>query len=122
MLIAIACAKQLESESTANMSLIGREAAKILPFIPCVAGALLTIWGAIRFSLVAPRLPLLAIGAILAITGIAFPIAANKVFPTLRNYHWSLPSLMLLFISRIVGLISFSIAVLRWLPETHKKT
>jgi hypothetical protein len=121
MLIGIGLANQLQGDSTTTISAAGREAERIVPMIPSIAGALLTFWGSIRLSLVVPLLPLAAAGLVLAIVATAFPLAAAEFFPDMRTYQWTLPSLLPLFVLRITGLIFFSTAVLRWLLSFRKR-
>jgi len=121
MLVGIGLANQLHAESAATMSLASKEAANIVPMIPSIAGALLTLWGAIRLALVISRLVLAVFGAVLVVLAGTLPVAAAQLFPAMRTYHWSLASLIPVFTLRIVGLIFFSIAVLRWLPRTRNK-
>jgi len=103
------------------MSFASKEAANIVPMIPSIAGALLTLWGAIRLALVISRLVLAVFGAVLVVLAGTLPVPAAQLFPAMRTYHWSLASLIPVFTLRIVGLIFFSIAVLRWLPRTRNK-
>jgi hypothetical protein len=106
----------------ANTAVAVDDAGKIVPFVPGAAGALLTFWGAIRISVVARPLPLAAIGFILDIAANAVPFAAAHLIPGLATYHWTLPSLLPLFILRIVGLMFFSTAVVRLFAKERDKS
>jgi hypothetical protein len=120
MLIGAAIGHQFDS--AANTAVAVNDAGEIAPFVPSVTGALLTFWGAIRISVIARPLPLAAVGFILDIAANAVPFAAAHVFPEMAKYHWTLPSLLPLFILRIVGLMFFATAVLRLLVKARDKS
>ncbi len=123
MLLGIGLADQLHVESTAtNMSLASKEAARILPMIPSIFGALLTFWGATRLSITITPVRLVVSGVILEIAASLFPFAASQLFPAMTSYRWLWPFLLPLFVLRTVGLMFFSLAVLRWLLSVRKKT
>jgi len=121
MLAGIGLAAQLQAEPVAASS-VGKEAARVISMIPSVAGAILTLWGAIRLSLFTPRLSLFVSGIGLVTAATAFPLAAAQLVPGMKQYQWNFNSLLPLFIFRISGLIFFSTAVLRWLTTVDKKT
>ena len=118
MFVGIGLANQLRAESRATISV----ATMIVPMIPSIVGALLTFWGSIRLSLVVPLLPLAVAGLLLVVLASVFPLAAAQVFADMRTYHWTLPSLVPLFVLRIAGIVFFSTAVLRWLLNLQRKT
>jgi len=122
MLVGVGLANQLQvGDAAARLSAAGNETQRIVPLVPSLAGALLTLWGAIRLSILVSPLPLAVVGFILEIAANIFPFAAAQLFPEMKTYHWVLPSLLPLFVVRITGLMLFSTAVLRWLLSSRWK-
>jgi len=122
MLVGVGLANELQAgDAAASLSATGNEAQRIVPLVPSLAGALLTLWGAIRLSVLVSPLPLLLTGFFLEIAANIFPFAAAQLFPEMKTYHWILPSLLPLFVVRITGLLLFSTAVLRWLLSSRRK-
>jgi hypothetical protein len=120
-LMIVGAAVGYQFDSAANTAVVVNDAGKIVPFVPTAVGALLTFWGAIRISVVARPLPLAAVGFILDIAANAVPFAAAHLITGVTTYHWTLTSLLPLFILRIVGLMFFSTAVVRLFANGRDK-
>jgi hypothetical protein len=122
MLMGVGLANQLQvGDGAATLSAAGSGTQRIVPLVPSLAGALLTLWGAIRLSVLVSPLPLAVTGFLLEIAAHIFPFAAAQLFPEMKTYHWVLPSLLPLFVVRITGLMLFSTAVLRRLVSASRK-
>jgi hypothetical protein len=93
----------------------------IVPLVPSVVGALLVFFGSIRASLAVRPLRLAVLGLILFIAAIATPLVVAQMFPRMHPDRVTLPSLLPLFVLRIIGLIFLSTALLRLLLGARNK-
>jgi hypothetical protein len=82
-------------------------------FLPVVVGGLITFVAAVRFSLLIRPRRLIILGVVLVCAGALGPIAVSTYIPALKGFSWTGPVLVPLFISRILGFIFLSTAILR---------
>jgi hypothetical protein len=122
MLIGAAIGSQIQIESSANMMVSAKDAREIVALVPSIVGSLMTFVGSIRMSLTVRPLRLAALGFVLVVVASALPLAVAQVVPEMNTYKWTLPSVLPVFVLRIVGLIFFSTAVLRLLLGARDKT
>jgi cbb3-type cytochrome oxidase subunit 1 len=120
MLIGVALASY-HFESTANALTPTNDARQIVPLVPSVVGALLVFLGSIRASLAVRPLLLALLGIVLFIAATAIPPVVAQMFPRMISDHATLPSLLPLFVLRIIGLIFLSTALLRLLLGARNK-
>src|ERR1700734_2143568 len=122
MLIGAAIGSQVQIESSASMMVTAKDAREIVSLVPSIIGSLMTFVGSIRMSLTVRPLRLAALGFVLVVAAGALPLAVSQVVPEMNTYKWTLPSVLPVFVLRIVGLIFFSTAVLRLLLGARDKT
>lgn len=82
-------------------------------FLPVIVGGLITFVAAVRFSLLIRPRRLIILGVVLVCAGALGPIAVSTYIPAMKDVSWTGPVLVPLFISRILGFIFLSTAILR---------
>jgi hypothetical protein len=122
MLIGVALGAQTQRDNPAGTVVTAKDARGMVPLVPSVVGAVLTFLGAIRISLATRPLRSAALGFVLVVVVSTLPLAAAELFPELKTYRWTVPSVLPLFVFRIVGLIFLSTGVLRLLSKARDRT
>jgi hypothetical protein len=120
MLIGVALAAY-QFKSPASAQVPPNDTHQIVPLLPSVVGALLALLGSIRVSLTMRPSRVAAFGIILFIAATAIPLVVAQMFPSMINDLGSLPSLLPLFVLRIIGLMFLSTALLRLLLGARNK-
>jgi len=82
-------------------------------FLPVIVGGLITFVAAVRFSLIIRPRRLIILGVVLVCAGSLGPIAVSSYIPAMKDFSWTGPVLVPLFIDRVVGFIFLSTAILR---------
>jgi len=80
-----------------------------------VGGGILTFLSGTRLGMSLRPLYLILVGASLAVGAVIGPVVAAQQFPSIRSYNWNQATLMPFFILRMVGIIFFSMGLLRWM-------
>jgi hypothetical protein len=94
---------------------------EIVLLVPSVVGALLVLLGSIRVSLTMRPSRVALFGIILFIAATAIPPFVAQMFPRMITDLNTLPSLLPLFVLRIIGLMFLSTALLRLLLGASNK-
>jgi uncharacterized metal-binding protein len=113
MFFGIAIGRQLEFQAADQQNTPSGDTHNIIALVPVVAGAVLTLVGGARMSMLLRPSYLLLLGAALIVGALLGPRLTAQMFPKTKNYNWTWTSLMLLFVFRTVGIIFFSTGLLR---------
>jgi hypothetical protein len=83
-------------------------------FLPVIIGGLLTFVGGVRLSLLLRPWKVLLLGVALICATVLGPAAISAHISAMKDFGWAGPVLVPLFIGRILGIIFFATALLRW--------
>lgn len=91
-------------------------------FLPVIVGGLATFVAAVRFSLLISPRRLVALGVALICASVLGPTTVSTYIPSLKDFSWTGPVLVPLFIGRILGFIFLTTAILRRLSPQDSNT
>lgn len=91
-------------------------------FLPVIVGGLITFVAAVRFSLLITPRRLVILGVAMLCAAVLGPTAVSAYIPAMKDFSWTGPVLVPLFIGRILGFIFLSTAILRRLSPQNTNT
>jgi hypothetical protein len=111
-------------DSDATMTAIGtpvgsNDAAR---FLPAIVGGLITFIAGVRFSLLIAPWRLVILGLALICTSVLGPAALSANILAMKDFSWTGPVLVPLFIGRILGFTFISTAILRRFAPQNTNT
>jgi hypothetical protein len=93
---------------------------EITLFLPVIVGGLLSFVGGVRLSLLIRPWNMLLLGAVLLCAAMLGPAAISAHVPAMKDFSWTGPVLVPLFVGRILGFIFVSTSILRRLSPESK--
>jgi hypothetical protein len=91
-------------------------------FLPVIVGGLLTFVAGVRFSLLITPWRLVILGLALVCLAVLGPAAVSVYIPAMKDFSWTGPVLVPLFIGRILGFTFISTAILRRFAPQNTNT
>jgi hypothetical protein len=122
VLIAIAVELQLPPSGSSTSEIISMHLGESAFLVPSIVGSVLIFAGLVRIGVIARPVVVLIGGLALFLVASFLPLLSASFLPTFATRHSTVPFLMPLVVLRLLGLIFFSMGILRLLCAQRKKS
>jgi hypothetical protein len=122
VLIAIAVGLQLPPSGSSTSEITSMRVGESVFLVPSVVGSVLIFAGLIRMGITERPGVVLVGGLALFLIASFLPMLSASVLSTVATRHSAIPILLPLVVLRLLGLILFSMGILRFLSAHRKKS